>query len=500
MPSKLNEFFSRFDTEENNSIVKSYGAVLTEKESYSPMNYFSLKEVEKCFMNIKTKKSKGPDNIPGRVLKFCCQELTSIFCYIFNMSVNTGIVPNLWKVSNIVPIAKNKNALDVNDFRPVALTCTPAKCLEKLILQHLMKIVDNKLDPMQFAYKKHCSTSDALSTMIHKITSHLDRSSSNTSRALFLDFSSAFNTIPPVDLVQKLSNNFQIPDIFVKWIFNFLTNRTQYVTIAGESKSKVVITNIGSPQGCILSPFLFCAYTDDLRSSNSNIAIVKYADDTLIIGNITNKNDEHYHTVIRNTISWCTRNKLILNASKTKELIFDFRKEKHFNRPVTVHTMPVEQVDHIKYLGCFIDNKFLFNKQADYVLKKAAQRRFLVYKLYSFNINPKLVSLAYTALVRSVITYCLSIYYYLINNKHKRRLTKIFEKCQHHRKLNLQLFLDNSEINMMKNILKSNSHPLKNEFVLLPSGRRLAIPFTRTTRFSRTFVPHASATSNNSRH
>ena len=85
--------------------------------------------------------------------------------------------------------------------------------------------------------------------------------------------------------------------------------------------SAPIKTNIGSPQGCILSRLLFSIYTNDLKSCYSDLEGNKYADDTLIIGNI--HNDDNLS--------------LSLNESKTKEIIFDFRKNKKLPEKVIIN-------------------------------------------------------------------------------------------------------------------------------------------------------------------
>lgn len=77
------------------------------------------------------------------------------------------------------------------------------KCLERLLLLHLVRMVKDRLDPWQFAFTKGCSTEDAIATLVHIISKQLDKSDT-TIRTLFLDFSSAFNTIKVDILLSKL--------------------------------------------------------------------------------------------------------------------------------------------------------------------------------------------------------------------------------------------------------------------------------------------------------
>ena len=71
------------------------------------------------------------------------------------------------------------------------------KTLERIVVQQL------KLDTYQFAYKRNRGTEDAVVTLIRLILKHLDKPKT-TARALFLDFTSAFNTIQPELLLAKM--------------------------------------------------------------------------------------------------------------------------------------------------------------------------------------------------------------------------------------------------------------------------------------------------------
>ena len=77
------------------------------------------------------------------------------------------------------------------------------------------------------------------------------------------------------------------------WILNFLTDRVQHVkTSKGNAEQISIIT--GGPQGCVLSAFLFIIYTNDMRAPNQNSYIIKYADDTLILGLVENDCETPY--------------------------------------------------------------------------------------------------------------------------------------------------------------------------------------------------------------
>ena len=161
----------------------------------------------------------------------------------------------------IVPVPKNKNATELNDFRPVALTCWDMKVFETVVLKQLRRLIPAGHDSYQFAYQKNRCTDDALSILFHRILTHLEQKDSYA-RVLFVDFSSAFNTIVPVQLYEKLLSQFDLPTTLCKWIHDFLLGRVQRVRIGSKYSSPIVI-NTGTPQGCVLSPTLFTLFTSD---------------------------------------------------------------------------------------------------------------------------------------------------------------------------------------------------------------------------------------------
>ncbi|KAF7643798.1 hypothetical protein LDENG_00233010 [Lucifuga dentata] len=140
---------------------------------------------------------------------------------------------------------------------------------------------------------------------------------------LFVDFSSAFNTIIPYKLVFKL-HNLGLSTSLCSWITDFLTNRPQVVRI-GDHTSSTLILNTGVPQGCVLSPALFTPGPLHCTPIHVSNTIVKFADDTTVVGPISDNDETQYREEIHHLVQWCSDNNLVLNTTKTKEVIVDYR-------------------------------------------------------------------------------------------------------------------------------------------------------------------------------
>ncbi len=147
----------------------------------------------------------------------------------------------------------------------MALTSVAKKSFERLVLAYLKASTGPLLDPLQFAYRANKSVDDAVNMELHFILQHLDRPGTYV-RILFVDFSSAFNTIIPDTLQNKLTQ-LSVPTSVCQWITSFLTDRQQLVRLGKYSSSTRTIST-GDPKGCVLSPLLFSLYTNDCTSKD----------------------------------------------------------------------------------------------------------------------------------------------------------------------------------------------------------------------------------------
>ncbi len=80
----------------------------------------------------------GQDNISSRILKEFAYELAEPVTSIFNTSLSSGLVPDLWKDSSIIPIPKAKQIQVESDIRPIALTPVLSKALEDFVVSWMI--------------------------------------------------------------------------------------------------------------------------------------------------------------------------------------------------------------------------------------------------------------------------------------------------------------------------------------------------------------------------
>eukprot|EP00745_Piridium_sociabile_P003717 TRINITY_DN12164_c1_g1_i2.p1 TRINITY_DN12164_c1_g1~~TRINITY_DN12164_c1_g1_i2.p1 ORF type:complete len:203 (+),score=27.45 TRINITY_DN12164_c1_g1_i2:2-610(+) len=188
-----------------------------------------------------------------------------------------------------------------------------------------------------------------------------------------VDYSSAFNTIVPPKLYNKLIL-MNIDVSMCHWILDFLLNRPQFVKI--NSKLSTTITlNTGAPQGCVLSPLLFSLFTNDCVSTHPSVCVIKFSDDTTVEGLIQNADESMYRAEVERLAGWCEENNIELNVSKTKEIVIDFRKNKPLYEPLSLMGK-LEIVTSFQFLGTVISDNLCWDKHIMSVVSKAQQRMF----------------------------------------------------------------------------------------------------------------------------
>ena len=293
-----NTFYCRFDC--HNFEVERICAV--QYANLLPEHTFKISyQASQCFKNLKVNKAAGPDKITGKLIKTCHLQLCSVFLILFQLCVELGEIPRQWKTAEILPIPNKPNPVLLNDYRPIALISLLMKSFERIVLKYMLPQVVHLLDPLQFAYRTKRSVEDATLSMLKLVLEHLERRGSYA-RILFVDFSSAFNTIQPHLMIRKLID-LGVSKQFVMVVHSFLTNRSLYVNVSGVCSSHVSIST-GAPQGCVLSPFLYTMYTNSNRSAYSNHHYFKYADDTALVG-LLSDDETDYRSDIDHFVSWC---------------------------------------------------------------------------------------------------------------------------------------------------------------------------------------------------
>ena len=99
---------------------------------------FNDESILKTIRALHVKKAYGHDDISIRMTKFYDKSIVPAMSLIYKNCINSGISPNIWKKSNIVPVHKKGDKQVVDNYKPVSLLPIFGKILERLIFNHYL--------------------------------------------------------------------------------------------------------------------------------------------------------------------------------------------------------------------------------------------------------------------------------------------------------------------------------------------------------------------------
>lgn len=423
--SEFNNFFI--------NIGKKLAARITTTNSNSNMNSRTLNsfllnpitqnEIIRAINSLKQGVKGGEDCICSDIIKQYKYKLLGPLNHIINMVFATGVFPDILKNSIIIPLFKTGDKRSTNNYRPIALTSTISKIIEKCLKTRMIKFFEkyNLLNNNQFAFRDGSNTENALCRVTECILKNLDQG--NKTIGVFLDLQKAFDTVEHRILLRRLEvmGVRGTPNNLIK---SYLRQRHQCVRIVDE-KSDSAEVEFGVPQGTVLSPLLFNVYIDGILSVLGNEGMVFcFADDTaiLISGETWDLARRGAEVALRKIKIWLDDSLLSLNIEKTKFVAFSLSpRSLPCFEALRLHEAKcevdikcncqkiIERNSSIKYLGVIIDETFSWKEQVNFVTQRI---RKVIFKFYELrNVLPlKTLKMVYFALVESIINYGLVVW------------------------------------------------------------------------------------------
>ena len=199
---------------------------------------------------------KATIDIPNYLIKIASNLLSTPLTNLFNESIESGIVPDIFKISKVTPVFKTGTVTDPGNYRPIAVLSPFAKILERLVYNQLSHFLEkeNILFKHQFGFRKNYSTEQAILELTDNLQLKID--SNEAICRIFLDLSKAFDTVNHQILVS-------------------LCNGLKAIL-------KALSIQCGVPQGSTLGPLLFLIYINDMPNCLEKANIRTFADDTTL--------------------------------------------------------------------------------------------------------------------------------------------------------------------------------------------------------------------------
>ena len=414
-----------------------------------------VQEVINAIKKLKSNKAYGFDHVINEFLKYSCDKMSTVLMKLFNLVLETGIVPTDWVIGIIRPIYKNKGCRrDPNNYRGITILSCLGKLFTSILSNRINVFIENSghLGNEQAGFRKNFSTADHLFTMYGILDILLFKK--KRLYCAFLDFEKAFDKVDRAFLWQKLFNQ-KVNGKILKVIRNIYSAAKSCIMI-NDIKTDFFKISIGVRQGENLSPILFALFLNDMNEYMSHVMngletvidvttqcgmlneeidvfkklfILLYADDTIIFA----ETPEKLQSGLNRVKQYCDRWKLKLNSNKCKVIIFSRGKVRvHPNFKIGDDVLEV--VSDFVYLGMKLNyNNRMKVAQKD-VYDRASRAMFsLLKKCKSNNLPIDIVLDLFDKTIVPIITYGCEVWGFdnvdLIN-KLQRKFFKIVLKLR----------------------------------------------------------------------
>ena len=299
------------------------------------------------FYKMKPFKAAGPNNLPGEMFIFAPEELRDIWESFMKYCWEENWIPEQWRQSYIVLLAKNALTEFLTYFRPIALAQTELKLYTGIIYEKLHKFCEenNLIEDLQFGYRKGMSAIQALitfKTVIDDAEMH-----EKDLFVMYLDFSKAYDSVEH-DMIKRTLLHYKIPHTIIDIIMNLYDENTAHIFTPHGRTESIEIKN-GVKQGDTLSPLLFTLFVNPLltKLKNSNLGYKFHNNEQIHIPNIAYCDDitliaesaEKMEKMAKIVMDFCDYTGMRLNPTKC---IYTHKTKKGIDHSIIINNVEIK--------------------------------------------------------------------------------------------------------------------------------------------------------------
>ena len=318
------------------------------------------------------------------MIKICDKAILEPLPIICKNCIDTGIFPDSWKKSNIVPVHKKGDKQLLDNYRPVSLLPILGKVFEKILYNNIFEYLqeNNLLCENQFGFRPSDSCEYQLLSIAHEIYASFDYNHPLDVRAVFLDIPKTFDRVWHDRLIYKMKL-LGITGQPLKLIQSFLSDRLQRVVLNGQNSSWTSVF-AGVPQVSVLGSLFFLIYINDLAEDISSTTKL-FADDTSLFSVVSSINESanQVNMGLEKISLWAYQWEMSFNPDIKTGSGSYFHKEKYnVAHPVLYfNRAPVICCSYQKKLGVYLGKKLSFHQHITEIITKASKGVGVIKKL-----------------------------------------------------------------------------------------------------------------------
>lgn len=398
------------------STVSHYSEYL--KKDYAGNNFIfekvSTTEVNKVINSLRNKQSQGYDGFSINLIKKVKDVIIAPLTHLINQSIETGIFPDSLKIARVLPIYKKGDHDLLDNYRPISILPALSKFFERILFNQLTNYLAKHqiLFGSQYGFRNGHSAEHAAFELVERILSSF--SNNDQSLAVYLDLTKAFDSMDHSILLAKLKH-YGLSTDALTLISSYFENRTQYIDFQG-AHSQYANIRTGVPQGSVLGPLFFILYVNDLNEASELFDMIMFADDTTLhcplskfYNNFTANTSELVTMELEKIFSWFCANKLTINASKTKFMIFHRPNSSIPKLSISINGETITQVTNLDFLGLTLDEHLSWSTHISRTCSKISSAIGMMRQTRSI-LPTKARKLIYHSLITSRINYMLTIW------------------------------------------------------------------------------------------
>jgi hypothetical protein len=398
----------------------------------------TIEELIETIQMKRKKKSVDAHGISNFMFNFLSSSHWSFLLQLYNMSFQKAILPNAWKDTRMILLAKKESICPPASTRPISLLDVFQKVGEKLFLTRFKDVLSRRglLPDNQSGFRDKFRLQTRLLLFLEDVYSLMSNSSPVCT--IFVDFRSAFDQLWILGCIGKL-RRLGIPLSFLNWIEGWLVDRRGFIEI-NNKRSRWFSIEKGGPQGGILTPTLFISYHCDMGQFLSGCASHFFADDlaAILAGQLGVRYTDQCLDLEKRIKSFLDHLEYYaaltvqpINFSKTEavhsaraigspkfDIVLNENKERKIN-----------WVGEFKYLGYWISPKLSWGNMINKTMMKIRQRVSLInaFRLSGMT-SPQLRRVLFSSYVLPLFTWIFPIYPFF-TDKQKNDLSHFYFTC-----------------------------------------------------------------------